>query len=575
MSIINSDTDIAADFYELAALLDLDNANPFRVRAYRNAARTIENLPIELADMIAQGQDLTEISGIGKDLAQKIIELVNTGKLPLLDELHKKIPVEIDDLMHIPDLGPKRIKQLYEKLNIKTLADLKQALENGKISKLDGFGDTIAARIQDAVQKKIHQEKRITYHHAKKALEPLLAYLEQMPQIKTITVAGSFRRGQDTVGDLDILAVTTDGKKAIDHFAKYSSAIKIMSQGEAKATIILRSGLQVDFRIIEAQSFGAALQYFTGSKAHNIDTRKIAVNKNLKLNEYGVFKKEKVIASKTEKEIYQAIDLEYIEPELRENRGEVEAAQQHKLPKLITLADIKGDLHCHTNTTDGHDTIEAMAQAAQQLGYEYMAITDHSQHVTIAGGMGANELKQQIKAVDKLNTKLKNFRILKSVEVDILEDGTLDLPDSILKELDFTVCAIHYKFNLSRDKQTERILRAMDNKYFNIFAHPTGRLINIREPYNIDMEKIIHAAKDRNCILEINSQPERMDLTDIHCKMAKDIGVKLAISTDSHSTATLDYMQYGINQARRGWIEAKDVINTLPLKKLLQLFSRY
>ena len=572
MSITNSD--IAADFYELAALLELDNANPFRVRAYRNAARTIENLPNELADMIAQEQDLTGIAGIGKDLAQKIIELVNTGKLPLLDELHKKIPVEIDDLMHIPDLGPKRIKHLYEELNIKTLADLKQALENGKISKLEGFGDTIAARIQDAVHKKTHQEKRITYHHAKKALEPLLTYLKQVPQIKTITAAGSFRRCQDTVGDLDILAVTTNGSKAIEYFVKYSAAIKVMSQGEAKATIILRSGLQVDLRIIEAQSFGAALQYFTGSKAHNIATRTIAVNKNLKLNEYGVFKQDKVIASKTEAEVYKAIDLDYIPPELRENRGEIEAAQQHKLPKLITLDDIKGDLHCHTSATDGHDTLEAMAKAAQQVGYEYMAITDHSQHVTIAGGMNAQELKQQITAIDKLNTKLKNFRILKSVEVDILEDGTLDLPDSILKELDFTVCAIHYKFNLPRDKQTERILRAMDNKYFNILAHPTGCLLNIREPYDIDMEKIMHAAKERGCILELNAQPERMDLNDIHCKMAKDIGVKLAISTDSHSTTTLDYMQYGINQARRGWIEAKDVINTQPLKKLLQLIKR-
>lgn len=571
MSITNSD--IAADFYELAALLELDNSNPFRVRAYRNAARTIENLPTELADMIAQGQDLTEIAGIGKDLAQKIIELVNTGKLPLLAELHKKIPVEIDDLLHIPDLGPKRIKHLYEELNIKTLADLTQALENSKISQLEGFGDTITTKINDAVQKKLHQEKRITYHSAKKILQPILAYLQQTPQIKTVTVAGSFRRCQDTIGDLDILAVTT-GSKAIEHFAKYPSATKIISQGEARSTIILRSGFQVDLRIIDAKSFGAALQYFTGSKTHNIATRTIAINKNLKLNEYGVFKNRKAIADKTEAEVYQAIGLDYIPPELRENRGEIEAAQKHKLPKLITLADIKGDLHCHTNFTDGHDTIEAMAKAAQQLGYEYMAITDHSKHVTIAGGMDAKELKHQITAIDKLNTKLKNFRILKSVEVDILEDGSLDLPDFILKELDFTVCAIHYKFNLPRDKQTERILHAMDNPYFNILAHPTGRLLNIREPYDIDMEKIMRAVRDRGYIMEVNSQPERMDLTDIHCKMAKELGVKLAISTDSHSTATLNYMQYGINQARRGWIEAKDVINTQSLKKLLHLLKR-
>lgn len=573
MSITNSD--IAADFYELAALLELDNANPFRVRAYRNAARTIENLPTELADMIAQGKDLTEIAGIGKDLAQKIIDLVNTGKLPLLDELHKKIPVEIDDLLHIPDLGPKRIKLLYEKLHIKTLADLKQALDKGKIKQLEGFGDTIATKVQDAVQKKIHQGKRITYHHAKKALEPLLAYLQTSPQITSVTVAGSFRRCQDTIGDLDILAVTADGSKAIEHFTKYPGAIKIVSQGEAKATIILRSGLQVDLRIIEAKSFGAALQYFTGSKAHNIATRTIAVNKNLKLNEYGVFKNDKNIASKTEAQIYEAIGMDYIPPELRENRGEIEAAQQHKLPKLITLDDIKGDLHSHTNFTDGHDTIEAIAQAAQKLSYEYLAITDHSKHVTIANGMDVKELQRQLTEIDKVNAKLKNFRILKSVEVDILEDGSLDLPDSILKQLDFTVCAIHYKFNLPRDKQTERIIRAMDNKYFNIFAHPTGRLLNVREPYDIDMEKIIRAAKARGCIMELNAQPERMDLTDVHCKMAKELGVKLAISTDSHSITTLDYMQYGINQARRGWIEAKDVINTQPLQKLLQLLSRY
>ena len=572
MTVLNSE--IAEKFNELADLLEIEEANPFRIRAYRNAARLIENLPHEAADLIAEGKDLSELHGIGKDLAEKITTIVKTGHLPLLEEMQKKAPRALSEMMKIPDLGPQKVKKLYKELNIKNINDLKKAVTAEKISKLEGFGNKTQEKIKQALKKFTGKERRIRLSEAERVVKPLLAYLQKLDGVTEAVVAGSYRRRKETIGDIDILVTAKKDTPVIKHFIDYEDVTKIVSQGETRSTINLRSGLQVDLRVVEQGSFGAALQYFTGSKEHNITVRSIAVKKNLKLNEYGLFKGKKQIAGQTEPEIYNKLGLAYIEPELRENHGEVEKAQAGPLPKLVTLADIKGDLHCHSNDTDGQDSIADLANAAKQQGYNYIAITDHSKHVTIAHGLDDKGLMKQIKKIDQLNEKLKDFRVLKSTEVDILEDGSLDISNEVLKQLDFTVCAIHYKFNLSKQQQTERVLRAMDNPYFNIFAHPTGRLINKRDPYEIDLEKIMHKAKKVGCFLELNAQPERLDLNDVHCQMAKEIGVKLAISTDAHSALGFEYMQYGIDQARRGWLEPKDIINTLPWPALQKLLNR-
>jgi DNA polymerase (family 10) len=376
------------------------------------------------------------------------------------------------------------------------------------------------------------------------------------------------------VGDLDILVTAPKNTNVMDCFVKYDEVEEVVSQGESRSTVRLRTGLSVDLRVVGQVSYGAALHYFTGSRAHNIAVRKMAAEKKLKINEYGVFKGEKRIAGKTEQEVYEQVGLPFIPPELRENRGEIDAARENKLPELITLGDIRGDLHCHTEATDGQHTLKQMAEAAAKLGYAYLSINDHSQQVAMAHGLDKNRLIAQIKAIDKLNETLDDIVLLKSVEVDIMDDGSLDLPDSVLRELDFTVCAVHYRLNLSRKQQTERILRAMDSAYFNILAHPSGRLINKREAYQIDLEKIMEAARERGCYLELNAHPERLDLTDEACKLAKEMGVKVAIATDAHSTAGLDFMRFGVNQARRGWLEAKDVINCQPLNNLKKLFKR-
>jgi DNA polymerase (family 10) len=403
---------------------------------------------------------------------------------------------------------------------------------------------------------------------------PLLEYLKAAKGVKQAVIAGSYRRRKDTVGDLDILVTAKRGSEVMKRFAAYDEVGEVVSQGTTRSTVILRSGLQVDLRVVPEASYGAALHYFTGSKDHNIAIRTLAVKKGLKVNEYGVFKGEERIAGKTEKEVYALFDLPFIPPELRENHGEIEAARKKRLPKLIALDDIRGDLHAHTKATDGRYTAEEMALAAKARGYDYLAICDHSKHVTIAKGLDAKRLAKQIDEIDRLNEKLKGVRLLKSTEVDILDDGTLDLPDSILKELDLRVCAIHYQFGLSAEKQTERIIRAMDNRYFNILAHPTGRLMGEREAYAVDMQKLMEAALERGCFLEVNAQPERMDLSDMHCRMAKDMGLKLAISTDAHTTANLDFMRFGIDQARRGWLEADDVLNTRSWKELTKLLAR-
>lgn len=566
--------DIADIFNKMADLLDIQGANPFRIRAYRNAARNLSSLPQNVSDMIKEGGDLTRLAGIGNDLAGKIKEIVETGSLSQLEEIEAKIPSELNQLIKISGLGPKRVKALHRNLGVDNLKDLKKAAEKGKIQELKGFGRKIEQEILEGLQRMDGKEDRIKLSEAEQRARPLLTFLKKAKGIKEVVVAGSYRRRKETIGDLDILVTCKKGAKVMDRFTDYEDVRKVISKGKTRSSIVLRSGLQVDLRVLPQVSYGAALHYFTGSKSHNIEVRKLAVKKGLKINEYGVFKKEERIAGKTEKEVYDTVGLAFIEPELRENRGELDAARQGQLPDLIKLEDLRGDLHTHTKETDGHNSLEEMAKAAKDRGYEYMAVTEHSKKVAMAKGLDAERLKKQIKEIDRLNEKLEGIILLKGIEVDILKDGSLDLPDEILKELDLTVCSVHYNQNLPEKQQTERIIRAMDNPYFNILAHPTGRLINEREPYAVDLEKIMEAARDRGCFFEINAHPDRLDLSGQYCKMAKDMGLKVVISTDAHSLADLDFMRFGVDQARRGWLEAGDVINTRSWKQLRKILQR-
>ncbi len=567
MSVTNRQ--IASIFIEIADLLDIEEANPFRIRAYRNAARNILSSPKSMATLVDEGFDLTSLRGIGKDLSQKIIEIVRTGELAFLNELKKSVSTELETLLRIPGLGPKRVHLLHEKLHINSLHDLKDALQKGKIKTLQGFGPKLIDSIAKGVGKKLYEEKRYRLFEVVPMAETVIEALRDSQGLIAIEIAGSIRRRRDTVHDIDIVASCEAGNNIMERFTTLEGVDKIVMQGTTRSSVVLKSGIHVDLRVVPRQAFGAALHHFTGSKAHNIALRTMAAKKGLKVNEYGVFKADKRVAGERETDIYETLGLAYVEPEMRENRGEIELAREHNLPKLIEAEQIKGDLHIHTSYTDGAAGIKEMALAAKAKGYEYIALTDHTKHLTIAHGLDEKRVRQQLEEIDRVNEELDGITILKSAEVDILSNGELDLPDTVLKELDLTVCAVHYKLNLSKKEQTTRILKAMENPYFSILAHPTGRLIGLRDAYEIDMETIIHACAQRGCILELNAQPDRLDLNDIHCKMAKEAGVPIAISTDAHSVRDLDLMEYGIGQARRGWIEKEDVVNTKSLKALM------
>jgi DNA polymerase (family 10) len=565
--------EIAARFEQLADLLELDGANPFRVRAYRNAARLIRGHSRSLAELLEEGADLAELPGIGADLAGKIAVLVRTGRLPLLEKMAKKVPAPLVAMTRIEGLGPKRAQALYKALRIRSLEDLARAARSGRIRELPGFGARTEQLIATRAARAATAEHRLRLADAEQVARPLVAYLRGIEGVQDVEVAGSFRRRRETVGDLDVLVSAARGAGVMERVVRYEDVAEVDAQGGTRATLRLRNGLQVDVRVVPAAAFGSALHYFTGSKAHNIAIRRMAMARGLKLNEYGVFRGERRVGGRTEAEVFAAVGLPVIAPELREDRGEIEAARRGRLPQLVRLEDLRGDLHCHSRATDGRDTIEAMAKAAAARGYEYLSINDHSRHVTVAHGLDRKRLLAQIRAIDRLNARLDRITVLKSVEVDILEDGRLDLPDSVLKELDFTVCAIHYGFGYSRARQTARILRAMDNPYFSILAHPTGRLINARDACDIDLERVLEAARERNCVMELNAQPDRLDLDERGCRLAKEIGVKVAISTDAHRVADLDLARLGVDQARRGWLEPGDVVNTLPLTDLRRVLQ--
>ncbi|MFA7455356.1 MAG: DNA polymerase/3'-5' exonuclease PolX, partial [Desulfobulbaceae bacterium] len=566
--------DVAEIFNRIGDLLDIKGDNPFRIRAYRDGARTVSELSRSVAEMVEGEEDLKALPGIGKDLAAKIEEIVRTGSLSFLEKLEEEIPAGLVELLRISGLGPRKINALYTKLGITSLAQLREAVSRQKIRDLEGFGEKTEQNIRKELDRLAASARRIKLSTADEIARPLLAYLREIKGVRLAEIAGSYRRRMETVGDLDILVVHVAGSPVMERFLDYDDVQSVVSHGPTRSSALLKSGVQVDLRAVGAESYGAALLYFTGSKAHNIAVRRIAVKNDLKINEYGVFKGKKRVAGRTEEGVYKQVGLPFIPPELREDRGEIEAAAQDRLPNLLTLGDIRGDLHAHTTRTDGHAGLEEMALAARERGYEYLGITEHSRHVTVAGGLDADELRAHIRDIDRLNEQLEGIVLLKGIEVDILEDGSLDLPDDVLRELDYTVCSVHSRFNLPRDRQTARIIRAMDNPCFHILGHPSGRLINERPPYDIDMEQVIRAAAAKGCFMELNAHPDRLDLNDIHLKLARELGVKVAISTDAHSTEGLNSMRFGIWQARRGWLEPGDVLNTRSWPELKKIFRR-
>jgi len=565
--------DIAAIFGEVADILEIQNANPFRIRAYRNAARQIQGMGQEIRTYLEKGNDLTRLPGIGKDLAGKINEILETGHCQALDKLRKQSSPGLIDLLHIPGLGPKRVHTLFEELDVHTPEQLLRAARDGRVRELSGFGEKTEQNIIKNIEEHIKHKQRIKIAVAGQYAEPLLDYLGKVKGADEVVIAGSYRRHKETVGDLDILISADDSHEVMEAFADYEEVAEVVSRGNTRSTIRLKNNLQVDLRVVAKKSFGAALHYFTGSKAHNIAIRRRAQERGLKLNEYGVFKGEKQIAGKTEESVFKAVDLPWIAPELRENNGEIEAAEKNQLPELVELADLKGDLHAHTIATDGHHSLREMADAAQEFGLSYLAITEHSKHLKIAHGLDKKQLLKQIEEIDALNEKLDDITLLKGIEVDILEDGQPDLPDEVLQQLDLVIGAVHSQFHLSRKKQTERILRAMDHPCFTLLAHPSGRLLEQRDAYDVDMPRLIHHAKERGCFLELNAQPERLDLLDVYCHMARDEGVLISVNSDAHSVNDFANLKYGIGQARRGWLEKKDILNTHPLNQLRKLLN--
>lgn len=576
--------EIAKIFKEMAIYLEMENV-PFKPQAYERAAATIELLSEDLEEIYKKNnlKGLISIPGIGAGIAQKITEYLETNTIKEYEKLKNKIPVDLSNLITVEGLGPKGIKKLYKYLDIKNIQELEKAALEHKICQVEGFGEKSEAKILQSIKFLKHSSGRFILGFITPTIRELENRLHKLPDVKKIITAGSVRRRKETIGDIDILITIKEqknnfpkiAKKIIDYFISMPEVMQVLAQGETKSSIKLKEGLNVDLRIVSQSSYGAALNYFTGSKEHNIALRELALQKGYKLNEYGLFKNNKKIAGSTEEEIYQILGLEYIEPELRENTGEIEAAQKKNLPKLINYKDLQGDLQIQTTWTDGENSIEEMAQAAIQAGLKYIAITDHTKRLAMTRGLDEKKIIQQWKEIDRLNKKYAGrLKILKGSECDILKDGALDLPDSILAKLDICGASIHSFFNLSKKEQTERLKRAMRNPHVDIIFHPTGRIINKREAYSLDIDEIIKTAKETGTILEIDAYPNRLDLKDEYIRKCIQQKVKLSIDSDAHSKNHLQYLEYGIAQARRGWAEKKDIINCWPLEKMLKLLKK-
>ncbi len=566
--------EIAKIFYEIANYLEMEEV-AFKPYAYQRAANTLGALEEDVEDIYEQEglKGLEKIPGVGKNIALKIEEYIKTGRIKDYEKLKKRTPINLGEIIAIQGMGPKQARILYQKLKIKNLRDLEKAAKAHKIASLFGFGEKTEKNILEGIAFLKKSKGRFLLGEIMPVVEEILKELKKRNEVEKVSVAGSVRRMKETIGDIDILAVSKNSSKLMDFFVSRSEVVKIWGKGATKSSVKVKGGFDIDLRVVPAKSYGSALQYFTGSKEHNIATRRIAISKGLKLNEYGVFRGSKIIAGRTEKEVYKAIDLPLIPPEMRENKGEIEAALEGNLPRLINYNDIKGDLHCHSNWNGGANPIREMAKAAREMGYQYLGISDHTKFLRIEHGLNERQLVQQRKEIEKLNSKLKNFHILHGAETNILNDGSIDIKDQALKKLDYAIAGIHSSFKMKRGQMTERIIKAMKNPHIDIISHPTGRIIKRRDEYQINFEKILRAAKDLGVILEINSHPERLDLKDEYIRRAKEAGVKMIINTDSHHKNQLSLIKFGISQARRGWVESDDIINTKPLNQLLKYFK--
>lgn len=558
-------------FEQIARILKIKGENPFKIRAYEKVALVLENLPIDI-ETIYQQEGLNNIPGVGEGIAKKIEEFLTTGKLEYYVKLKETIPDGVVKLIDIPEVGPKTAKLLYEELSVDNIEKLEKAVKEHQIKDLPGMGEKSETNILRGIELYKRRKERVLLGTALPLAEEIVENLRQLKETDKINFAGSLRRKKETIGDIDILVTSQKPKKIMKTFTSLPQVREILAEGPTKSSVITKEDIHVDVRVVEPISFGAALQYFTGSKAHNIKLRELAIKGGLKINEYGVFDAEtgQRIAGEEEEEVYRILDLPFIPPELREDRGEIEAAQEGRLPRLVEYPQIKGDLHLHTKWSDGAHTIKQMAEAAKKRGYKYIAITDHSQSLKFAGGLIEERLREQIEEIRKLNQELDDFTVFTGIEVDIKSDGSLDFSDEILSKLDVVIAAIHSGFKQESKIITERLIGAMQNRFVSIIAHPTGRLIGYRESYQVDIDKIMDIAAKTGTILEINAYPERLDLNDVYCRMAKDKGVQLAIETDAHSIDGLEFMNLGVDVARRGWLEEKDIVNTLPLDKLLK-----
>jgi DNA polymerase (family 10) len=560
---------VADILYQIADLLDLKGEIFFKTRAYRMAAQTIEVLDEDI-ETIAREDRLQSISGVGEALAKKIKEIVETGRLEYFERLKKEVPEGLLKLLDILGLGPKKVSALYNNLGITTIKDLRKACLEGKLRDLEGFGEVTEQNILRGIQLMEKTSGRALLNVAYTDGNNYLDYLKKCDKIDSVSIAGSLRRMKETIGDLDILASSDYPDEVMDYFVKYLDVQRVLLKGSTKTSVLLGDNLQVDLRAVKRESYGAALQYFTGSKEHNVKMRGIAIKKGFKLNEYGLFDKEteKYVVGKNEEEVYHKLGLIYIEPELRENRGEIEAAMKDKLPRLVDYNDIKGDFHVHSTWSDGSDSIDAIARSARNMGCTFVGIADHSQSLKIAHGLSEERVVKKLKEVEKVNKKYPDFRVLCGTECDIKSDGALDYPDKVLKKFDFVYIGIHSSFKMKQEDMTRRITKAMENEHVDFLAHPTGRLIGRRDPYDVDIEQIIDTAKTTSTFLEINSFPDRLDLSDIHAKLTKEKSVKIVLGTDAHTVDQLPFIRFGVATARRGWLEKKDILNTYSLKEI-------
>jgi len=568
--------ELAKIFYEIADYLEMEEV-AFKPQAYRKVAITLETMEQDIEEIYRQEglKSLEEIPGVGKNIALKIKEYLETGRVKEYEKLKKQTPINLEELSSIEGMGPKKAKVLYQKLGVKNLKDLEKAVKDHKVAPLFGFGEKTEKNILEGIAFLKKSKGRFLLGSIMPVVEEVLAKLQNLKEVQQISVAGSVRRMKETIGDVDILAVSKNPDKVMDFFISLPEVVKIWGRGETKSSVRVKDGFDMDLRVVPVRSYGSALQYFTGSKEHNIATRRIAISRGLKLNEYGLFKRRKQIAGRTEKEVYRALGMQWIPPEMRENQGEIELSLKAKLPRIIDYNDIRGDLHCHSNWDGGENSIEELAQAAIKMGYNYLGISDHTKFLRIEHGLNEKELSSQKKEIDKLNFQFSdfNFQILQGCEANILNDGSIDIKEEALEKLDYVIAGIHSNMKMDKQRMTERIIRAMKNPNVDIISHPTGRLLQRRDEYQIDFEKILRAAKEFRTILEINSYPERLDLKDSYIKMAKEAGVKMVINTDSHHKDQLRYIELGIAQARRGWAEKKDIINTQSLEKLLKFFK--